>query len=189
MSPPDPSPNAALSPSFREVYDEFFPFVWRSLRRLGVRDADAEDAAQEVFLVVHRRLCEFEGRAKLSTWLFRICMRVASDHQRRAHVRREVSDAMPGSELSDPAPDAETQTVNKDALRMLEVALFKMDLDARAVFALFELEGMSGADVAASLEIPIGTVHSRLRRAREVFFRTLARARREQGRSVASEGA
>jgi RNA polymerase sigma-70 factor (ECF subfamily) len=154
-----------------------------------VREADAQDAAQEVFLVVHRKLEQFEGRAKLTTWLFRICMRVASDHQRRAHVRREVVEDAPAGKLRDPAPDAETQAVNKDALRALSSALSKMDLDARAVFVLFELEAMSGADIANALGIPLGTVHSRLRRARETFLRHVARVRAEPFRPILSEGA
>ncbi|HEY1534274.1 MAG TPA: sigma-70 family RNA polymerase sigma factor, partial [Polyangiaceae bacterium] len=77
---------------FKEVYDANFAFVWRSLRRLRVPDASLKDAMQDVFLVVHRRLGEFEGRAKVSTWLFGICLRVAKDYRRRAHVRREVLD-------------------------------------------------------------------------------------------------
>src|SRR5512139_1550190 len=75
---------------FRRVYDEHLAFVWRSLRRLGVPEAAVKDAVQDVFVVVHRRLAEFEERAQVSTWLFRICMRTAKDYRRRAHVRREV---------------------------------------------------------------------------------------------------
>src|SRR5690242_19825197 len=79
-------------PPFETLYREQFAFVWRSLYRLGIREADISDSAQEVFLVAHRRLQEFEGRAKLTTWLFRICLNVARDQLRRAHVRREVLD-------------------------------------------------------------------------------------------------
>src|SRR5689334_15233045 len=76
--------------TFKEVYEEQFRFVWRSLRRLGVRESDVADAAQDVFLVVHRRLGEFEGRSKVSTWLYGICYRVARDRRRLAHVRHHV---------------------------------------------------------------------------------------------------
>ena len=68
--------------TFKEVYDEHFRFVWRSLRRLGVRESDVPDAVQDVFLVVHRRLAEFEGRSKVTTWLFGICFRVARDRRK-----------------------------------------------------------------------------------------------------------
>src|SRR5262245_19722044 len=78
--------------SFKEVYDEHFRFVWRSLRRLGVPESDVADAVQDVFIVVHRRLGEFEGRSKVTTWLYGICYRVAHDRRRLAHVRRRVDD-------------------------------------------------------------------------------------------------
>src|SRR4051812_1143348 len=73
-----------------EVFREHAPFVWRALRRLGVREADVEDACQEVFVVVHRRLADFEGRSSVRTWVYGICVRVASDWRKRAHVRREI---------------------------------------------------------------------------------------------------
>ena len=70
--------------TFKEVYDENFRFVWRSLRRLGVREGDVPDAVQDIFLIVHRKLGEFEGRSKVTTWLFGICLRVARDRRRAA---------------------------------------------------------------------------------------------------------
>src|SRR5262245_65871367 len=78
--------------TFREVYDEHFRFVWRSLRRLGVRESDVADAVQDVFVVVHRRLGDFEGRSKVTTWLYGICYRVAKDRRRVAYVRRETTE-------------------------------------------------------------------------------------------------
>ena len=82
-------------PTFREVYEEHFRFVWRSLRRLGVPESDVADAVQDVFLVVHRRLGDFEGRSKVSTWLYGISLRVARDRKRSAFVRRNASDDEP----------------------------------------------------------------------------------------------
>jgi RNA polymerase sigma-70 factor (ECF subfamily) len=78
--------------TFQEVYQEHFRFVWRSLRRLGVRESDVADAVQDVFVVVHRKIADFEGRSKVTTWLFGICLRVARDRRRLAHVRHDVSD-------------------------------------------------------------------------------------------------
>ena len=75
--------------SVRQIFDEHARYVWRTLRHLGVADADLEDVCQEVFVTVHRKLPEFEGRSKLRTWLYGICLRVASDYRRRAYVRRE----------------------------------------------------------------------------------------------------
>ena len=154
---------------FRELYDANLPFVWRSLRRLGVSEAEAADAAQEVFLVIHRKLPEFEGRAKVTTWIFRICMRVASDRRRRAHVRREVYDEAGVPECKDSAGGPAEALERMQDLALFEAAMARMDMGQRAVFTLFELEGMTGDDVAEVLGIPLGTVYSRLRLARESF--------------------
>jgi RNA polymerase sigma-70 factor (ECF subfamily) len=161
--------------TFDELYDEHFDFVWRSLRRLGVPDADLHDVAQEVFVVVHRRLPDFEGRSKVTTWLFRIAFHAARDRRRRAHVRREVFDATALEQSADAALDARTLLERRDDLELFDRALATMDLDQRAVFTLFELEGMSGNDIAEALEIPLGTAYSRLRLAREAFRRAVLR--------------
>jgi RNA polymerase sigma-70 factor (ECF subfamily) len=160
--------------SFEEVYRAHFAYVWRTLRRLGVREADSFDATQEAFLVVYRRLSEFEGRAKLSTWLFRICLNVASDHTRRAHVRREVLEGADFDALSHPSSRADAGAALREDLARLERGLLHLNLDERAVFVLFELEGATTTEIASSLELPLGTVYSRLRRARQVFLEAVA---------------
>ena len=157
-------------PSFEAVYRAYFAYVWRTLRRLGVREADSLDATQEAFLVVYRRLSEFEGRAKLSTWLFRICLNVASDHTRRAHVRREVLEGADFDALSHPSSRADAGATFHEDLARLERALLNLSLDERAVFVLFELDGATTTEIASSLELPLGTVYSRLRRARQIFM-------------------
>jgi len=128
---------------FKEVYDAHFAFVWRSLRRLRVADANLKDAMQDVFLVVHRRLGEFEGRAKVSTWLFGICWRVAKDYRRRAHVKREVLDDSGFASVADPNVDAAASAERNEELVRFEAALDELDLDQRAVFMLFELENLT----------------------------------------------
>lgn len=163
-------------PTFEEAYEAHFDFVWRSLRRLGVREADTSDAAQDVFVVVHRKIAAFEGRAKLTTWLFRICLHVASEHRRRAHVRREILDDSAFEYVADPGLDAEEIHAKKQHLRLLERALDSMTLPHRTVFILFELEGLACPEIAEMLEIPLGTVYSRLRNAR-VNFEGAARKR------------
>lgn len=168
---------------FRKVYEQHYDFVWRSLRRLGVRDADVPDALQETFLVVLRRLDEFEGRARLTTWLFRICMRVARDRQRLAHNRRELLDERVVDGCLDEESDVGQQVERREDVEMLELALDRMDLDQRAVFTLFELEEMSGEEIAETLQIPLGTVYSRLRLGREAFRKVFHRVRAQ------SEGA
>jgi len=160
---------------FREVYDAHFAFVWRSLRRLGVPDTGVQDAAQDVFLVVHRKLAEFEERSKLTTWLFRICLRVAKDYRRRAHVRREVFDDAGIASSTDAGADTARGAERSEDLALFERALGSVDLDQRAVFILFEIEGMTGDAIAETLGIPLGTVYSRLRLAREAFKRSVLR--------------
>jgi RNA polymerase sigma-70 factor (ECF subfamily) len=170
-----PDEPVVIQLDFRAVYDEYFDFVWRSLRRLGVATSDISDAVQEVFLVVYRRLSEFEGRARLSTWLYRICLRVASDRRRRAHVRREEPSDLDSLEPTDAAMNSEDRLVLGEELRLLEDALAALNLEQRAVFTLFEFERMSGDNIAAALEIPLGTVYSRLRLGREAFNKALQR--------------
>src|SRR3954469_16481511 len=87
-----------LKPTVRQVFDEHARYIWRTLRHLGVSDADTPDLCQEVFVTVHDRLPSFEGRSSLRTWLYGICIRGASEPRRRAYVRRERPE-------SDPTPD------------------------------------------------------------------------------------
>ena len=171
---PKPTPGGRV-PGFRQVYDEHFPFVWRSLRRLGVAPCDLSDAAQEVFLVVHRRLGEFEGRAKLTTWLFRIALNVARDMGSRAHRRREAADSEAIARLGDGAEEAGMLLDRRRAADRLLGALGALDLDQRAAVVLFELEGFSGSEIAEMLEVAVPTVHSRLRLGRAALRRELGR--------------
>jgi RNA polymerase sigma-70 factor (ECF subfamily) len=169
-------------PSLRAVYEEHFQFVWRSLRRLGVREADIPDAAQDVFLVVHRKLPEFEGRSKISTWLFGITMRVARDRMRLAHVRRQIGDEEAVLAFADENADVGAQAERRQAAALLESILDGLPIEQRAVFTLFELDGMTGEAIAELLELPLGTVYSRLRLARDAFQRAVARIRARQDR-------
>ncbi len=161
--------------SFKEVYDDNFRFVWRSLRRLGVPESDVADAVQDVFLVVHRRLSEFEGRSKVTTWLYGICYRVARDRRRLAHVRRRADDDGLMDERPDDSADVAATAERNQGLALLETILDEMPIEQRAVFTLFELDAMGGEAIADVLEIPVGTVYSRLRIAREAFRRSLSR--------------
>lgn len=170
-------PMTAPAPSFDAVYGEHVGFVWRSVRHLGVADADAEDAVQDVFVVVNDKLASFEGRSKLTTWIYGICLRVAQARRRRAHVCREL--------LTDPdqlvaeAPavlmDAGENIERREAESLLDGVLDTMPIEQRSVFTLFELDGASCEEIAELTGAPIGTVYSRLRLAREAFRRATAR--------------
>jgi RNA polymerase sigma-70 factor, ECF subfamily len=185
-----PPPSAAMEriASFKEVYDEHFRFVWRSLRRLGVPESDVADAVQDVFLVVHRRLGEFEGRSKVTTWLYGICYRVARDRRRLAHVRRRSDDDGQIDERIDERADVAAAAERRQGLELLESSLDEMPLEQRSVFTLFELDTMGGDAIAEMLDIPLGTVYSRLRIAREQFRRSLSRMQaRDRFRAAGGE--
>jgi RNA polymerase sigma-70 factor (ECF subfamily) len=178
-----PRPNARR-PSFEELYAETFEFVWRTLRRLGVPESDVADVAQEVFLVVHRRLPDFEPRARVTTWLYPICLHAARDRRRRAHVRHEVFRG--AVEVADTGPSVSRGLERQDDFELFDEALEGVNFDQRAVFVLFELEELRGEDIAVLLGIPLGTVYSRLRLARAAFRRGVVRlaARRARGGDV-----
>lgn len=158
-------PPAVAVPSFDEVYEQHAAFVWRVLRTFGVSDTQIEDAVQDVFVVVHRRLAEWEGRAAITTWLFAIARRVASTYRRRgnAHPTDELVDEPPG-----PADTFAAMSRAQAAATVVQI-LQQLDEDKRTVFALVELEQLSVPEVARMLDINLNTAYSRLRLARHAF--------------------
>jgi RNA polymerase sigma-70 factor (ECF subfamily) len=120
---------------------------------------------------VHRRLGEFDQRCKVSTWLYRICFNVASDRRRRAHLRHEIPTA--NSDLDRTA----VSDTSSDDLALFDHLLESMDMEQRAVFVLFELEGQTGPEIAEMVGCPLATVYSRLRLARAAFARAVERYR------------
>lgn len=162
---------------FDAIYEQHFDLVWRTLARLGVASAALDDALQDVFLVVHRRLPEFEGRSSLRTWIFGITLRVASDYVRRGR-REEHASASIGLELRDEhAPDPLEQRARSEAVALLYAALAALDPEKRAAFVLAELEEMSLAEVALAVGANVNTVSSRLKAARRQFEAALRRLR------------
>ena len=168
-------------PTFDAVYAEHFPFVWRNLRRLGVAEQGLRDAAQDVFLVVHRRLPEFEGRGSTRSWLYSIARRVAADHRRR-HRRKDSLDPTEADQVADPhEAGPEVRAQRGEALRLLLDLLAGLDEERRDVLILMDLEGMSASEAAAALGANVNTVYSRLRAARQFLQAGLARHRAAQG--------
>jgi RNA polymerase sigma-70 factor (ECF subfamily) len=170
----------AVTPSFEAVYEEHFAFVWRSLRRLGVPDRSLDDGAQDVFIVVHRRLGDFEGRSSLRSWLFAIARRVAHDHRRRIGRKErteELPEAVADPRGATPAHDAE----RAEAVRVLHEILGGLDDDKREVFVLAELEQMTVPEIADAIGANVNTVYSRLRAARQGFEAAVARRLARQG--------
>lgn len=157
----------ALAPTFDDVYEEHFAFVWRNLRRLGVAEANLSDAAQDVFIVVHRRLPEFEPRGSLRSWLYSIVLRVA--RQARRTLRRKPSFGHEDSaELADSAAPRPDQHAERNESREQLMALLETLDDAkREAFVLAELEGLTAPEIAALLDVNLNTIYARIRAARK----------------------
>ena len=158
-------------------------FVWKTLFRMGVAEADLPDVLQEVFVTVHRRRDSFDGKSMLRTWLYGICRRLVSNHRRKLQRRREDTMAVvPERPDRSGESDPEALLLARHARRRVHKLLEQLDTDRRVVFVMFEVEGEPCPAIAASLGIPLGTVYSRLRSAREDFAAALTRQKaREAG--------
>ena len=163
---------------FDDLYETHVDLVWRSLRRLGVPDASLEDAVQDVFIVVHRRLAEFEGRSSLRTWIFGILFRVASDHRRL--VRRKGEHEPLDAAIADARPLPDTALEMRESLRALDAALQRIDPLRRAVLIMADIEGMTAPEIAEALDIKLNTVYSRLRVGRQELELALGPVREEE---------
>ncbi len=152
----------------RALFEAHFDFVWRSLRRLGLDDAAADDAAQRVWIVAAQKL-ERIGVGDERSFLFGVVLRVASEARRAQERRRDVQDE--ASLLAAEAPGADPGELldARRARALLDRALAALPLELGAVLVLHELEELSSPEIARVLGIPLGTVASRLRRARERF--------------------
>lgn len=166
-----------VTPSFDEVYAAHFTFVWRVLRTFGVADSALEDAAQDVFVVVHRRLSEFEGRASVRTWLARILVRVVSEHRRRYRRKESANTPMADEVLDGGGPSPADTAAQKEAARLLAEILAEMDDDRRTVFVLAEIEQMPVPEISEALSVNLNTVYSRLRLARRDYEKAVERLR------------
>lgn len=164
---------------FRAVFVEHYAFVWRTLAHFGVQRSALDDAAQEVFAVVHRRIGDYDGRTAVRSWLWGIARRVTSSMQRgEQRARRRLEVVQPPREPA--IPDEELE--RRQMAELAEACLDQLDDEQRDVFMLTEIEGFSAPEIADALGIKLNTVYSRLRVAREKFQRAFARARARQGR-------
>lgn len=173
--------------ALEDIYDAHFDFVWRSARRMGVAPAHVDDVVQEVFLVAHRRLDDFERRSTVKTWLFGILLRVVSDHRRTLRRKGGLAPLPEGLAAPDEAGPA-ARTEHRQRVALLHALLETLDEDKRAVFVLAELEQMTAPEIAESLGVKLNTVYSRLRVARKKFEEALARHRAREA-SPAGRGA
>jgi RNA polymerase sigma-70 factor (ECF subfamily) len=178
LPPADETP-AAPSPldeaGFVAVYEAHFDYVYHSLRRLGVRDADLEDLAHDVFVVLYRGRADYDRSRPVRPWLFGIAFRVASDFRRRARHRFEVDGE--GREFADAAPGALERLAAAEDKALVRFGLEALDLDRRAVFVMHDIDGHAMPEIAAALGVPLNTAYSRLRLAREQFAQVVRRRR------------
>jgi RNA polymerase sigma-70 factor, ECF subfamily len=154
----------------RLVYDRNAEFLWKSLYRLGVAEVDLPDVMQEVLLVLHRKLDRYDGSCRITSFLFGICLRVAATSRRTKQRRREdLVDA--NQYLADwtSTDNPERALAEAEMRGKLDEALDELTPEKRAVFVMYELEEIPCADIARLLDIPKGTVHSRLNSARAEF--------------------
>ena len=172
------TPVRASSLTFDSVYEMHFAFVWRTARRLGVAESDVSDIVQEVFLVVHRRLEEFEQRGSVKTWLFGILRRVVSDYRRTLRRKPSLVGKIEAIEPdawksggNTPAENAE----QNESMRLVTRLLEELDQDKREAFVLAELEEMTTAEVADALDLNPNTAASRIRAGRAAFEAALSR--------------
>ncbi len=186
---PDGDPSGAVAPvdhdveyDFSQIYEEYFDFVWRSVRRLGVAERALDDAVQDVFIVVHRRLGDFEGRSTLKSWIFGIARRVAKDHRRRAR-RKERGESLPDGLADSRTPSPLDSAAKAQAVALLHQLLDTLDDDKREVFVLAELEQMTVPEIAAAISINVNTVYSRLRAARRAFDQAVRRHQARERRA------
>jgi RNA polymerase sigma-70 factor (ECF subfamily) len=160
--------------TFEAIYDEHFAFVWRNARRLGVEVSHLDDVLQDTFLVVHRRLGEYEHRGHVRTWLFGILRRVVADY-RRYRRRRPAAATAPADLERLQALHASSDVARLEASELVELVLSTLDPEKREVFVLVELEQMTLSEVAEALGVNRNTVWSRLRAARQMFEAELDR--------------
>ena len=177
-STPHKPRDEALARELGRLYAEHFAFVWRSARRLGVPLGAIDDAVQDVFLVAHRKLSEFEGRSSLRTWLFGITRKVARDYRPgRITESREAPDldALPTQD-SGPLVLAE----RAQSARLLQALLDELEEDRREAFILVDLEELSVPEAAEALDVNLNTLYSRVRAARQDLKGALVRNERSE---------
>lgn len=175
---------ASAPPSLRELVDQHADFLWRSLRRLGVPEAQVDDALQQVFLVASRKLDRIEPGCERS-FLFGVASHTAAHVRRSAARRPEAPAEADDLEVLDPGPQPDASVDDARARVLLDLALDGLPDDLRQVFVLHELEELASPEIAALLGLPVGTVASRLRRAREAFQAAARRLRARLDRGSA----
>jgi RNA polymerase sigma-70 factor (ECF subfamily) len=179
---PLPAPKVAPPQrAFAALFEREFSYVWRTLARLGIPEADREDLANEVFFQIYRQLANADLDRPLRPWIFAFAFRIASSHRRLARNRFERPEE--SVEAIDGAPSPHDALERREAQDLVDAGLGELSLDQRAVFVLHEIDGCDMPEVALALGIPLNTGYSRLRAARAKFTSAVRRIKEERGRS------
>jgi RNA polymerase sigma-70 factor, ECF subfamily len=156
--------------AFRAIYNLHFSRVHQTARRLGTPPAELDDVTQEVFASAFGKLDRFEG-GRFGHWLHRICANVVTDHHRKRNVRDAFRRVFGAHAEPDTSPSPEGVAERAQASTQVAAILARMRPKHREVFALFELEGLSGEEIAARVGCPVNTVWTRLHHARQAFVK------------------
>jgi RNA polymerase sigma-70 factor, ECF subfamily len=179
-----PSDSPRDIPPFSVVYERFFELVWSSVRQLGVPMEAVDDVVQEVFVVIHSRLPSLQQVESLRSWVYSVTRRTVSTY-RRAQRSRNASGAHYAEVAGwlEPLPPTPLELTERAARqRLLLELLGELEPSKREVFSLAEIEGFTAPEIAEALDIPVNTVYSRLRAARQAFELALSRhAARRKG--------
>lgn len=179
------APSGEASHDFREVYESRFHDVLRWIRAMGGREEDLDDLAQEVFIIVRRKLSAFDGQ-NLNGWLYRITQRTVRDYRRAAWFRNLLlRKKVPDHEgvllkLVEPGRNPAEEQELREAQRSLRLVLSRMREKHRTAFVLFEIEGYTGEEIAALEGAPVATIFTRLYHARRDFAAIVKQLREEQ---------
>lgn len=166
---------------FETIFDAEFAYVCRTLTRLGVRPSDTEDAAQEVFIAVHRKFESFDQTRPIRPWLFAFAYRFSSNYQQKARVRKEVLDDEVEKHADAGTP--EDAASDKEGRALIIAALAQVPLDRRTTLVMHDIDGFTAPQIAESLNLPTNTVYSRIRIARTEFKKALSREQQRRGDS------
>lgn len=169
--------------SFEQVYDQWFEDVSRWVRALGARDADRDDLVQDIFMVVHRRLADFDGQ-NVAGWLYQIARRKVRDYRHLMWIKHLFGNtSLPlADQMLQTGQSPLDQLETRQKMQLLEHLLDGLNADQRAAFVLFEIEGSSGEEIARLQGVPVNTVWARIHKARKKLQERAARLEKQPSR-------
>lgn len=170
-------------PEFPEIYKTYFGFVWSCTRRMGVRENELDDVVQEIFIVIHGKIATLAQPGSLRSWIYGIIRRTVSTYHRARRAKVASTEALTSEpEMQYPQqPSPQELAEQSDQVKMLWSLLAKLDPPKREVFVLAELDELTVPEIASAIEVPVNTVYSRLRTARQELETALARHHAQAG--------